>query len=167
MATFYAAASDRRFIFQLPAIGWRISVSEVWLAALNPVLPPMQGGRAAGSGLGAEPRDWLTYKVRPMFAQRVLTVSEYVMFKWRLLVEEGRKARHTFSQPDPIIAATAAHHGLVIMTRDIGDYQRARAFLFNPWVDPRHQPAGSGRSWDVVLKTIDSARRRILKGSSG
>ena len=29
------------------------------------------------------------------------------MFKWRLLVEEGRKARHTFSQPNLIIAATA------------------------------------------------------------
>ena len=35
------------------------------------------------------------------------------MFKWRLIVEEGRKAAHTFSQPDLIIAATAAHHGLI------------------------------------------------------
>jgi hypothetical protein len=29
---------------------------------------------------------------RPMFEQRVLAISEDVMFKWRLLVEEGRKA---------------------------------------------------------------------------
>jgi predicted nucleic acid-binding protein len=36
-----------------------------------------------------------------------IAVSEDVMFKWRLLVEEGRKAGHTFSQPDLIIAATA------------------------------------------------------------
>ena len=28
----------------------------------------------------------------------------------RLLVEDGRKAGHTFSQPDLIIAATAQHH---------------------------------------------------------
>jgi predicted nucleic acid-binding protein len=34
------------------------------------------------------------------------------MFKWRLLVEDGRKAGDTFSQPDLIIAATALHHGL-------------------------------------------------------
>jgi hypothetical protein len=30
----------------------------------------------------------------------VLAISEDVMFKWRLLVGEGRKAGHTFSQPD-------------------------------------------------------------------
>ena len=34
--------------------------------------------------------DWLTHKVRPMFAQRVLEINEDVMLKWRLLVEEGR-----------------------------------------------------------------------------
>ena len=35
-------------------------------------------------------------------------------------------AGHTFSQPDLIIAATAPHHGLTIVTRDVSDYQRAR-----------------------------------------
>ena len=59
----------------------------------------------------AELNDWLVHKLRPMFAQRMLEVSEDVMFKWRLLVEEGRKAGHTFWQPDLIIAATALHHG--------------------------------------------------------
>jgi len=47
--------------------------------------------------------DWLTQKVGPMFYQRVLPVTEDVMLKWRLLVEEGRKVGHTFSQPDLII----------------------------------------------------------------
>ena len=83
----------------------------------------------------AELNDWLAHKVRPMFEQRALAVSEEVMFKWRLLVEDGRKAGHTFSQPDLIIAATALHHGLTVVTRDTGDYVRARVPLFNPWVD--------------------------------
>jgi predicted nucleic acid-binding protein len=52
-----------------------------------------------------------------------------------VLFEAGRKAGHTFSQPDLIIAATALHHGLTIVTRDARDYQRARASVFNPWVD--------------------------------
>jgi len=82
----------------------------------------------------AELTDWLQHQVRPMFGQRVLEVSEDVMFKWRLLVEEGRKVGHTFSQPDLIIAATALQHGLTLVTRDTGDYQRARVPLFNPWV---------------------------------
>ena len=87
------------------------------------------------AGRRAELNDWLTHKVRPMFEQRVLAISEDVMFKWRLLVELGRKAGHTFSQPDLIIAATALHHGLTIVSRDVSDYQRAHAPVFNPWVD--------------------------------
>jgi predicted nucleic acid-binding protein len=79
--------------------------------------------------------DWLTHKVRPMFEQRVLQVSEDVMFKWRLLVEDGRKNGHTYSQPDLIIAATALNHGLTVVSRDTSDYARAGVALFNPWTD--------------------------------
>ena len=82
----------------------------------------------------AELHDWLVHQVRPMFEQRVLAVSEDVMFKWRLLVEDGRKVGHTFSQPDLIIAATALVHGLTVVTRDTSDYARARVPLLNPWL---------------------------------
>jgi len=81
----------------------------------------------------AEMNDWLTHKVRPMFAQRVLAVTEDIMFKWRLLVEDGRKVGHTFSQPDLIIAATALHHGLTVVSRDESEYEQARVPIFNPW----------------------------------
>ena len=83
----------------------------------------------------AELTDWLSHKVRPMFEQRVLAITEDIMVKWRLLVEEGRKSGHTFSQPDLIIAATALHHGLTVVTRDTNEYQRARAEVRNPWHD--------------------------------
>jgi toxin FitB len=83
----------------------------------------------------ADLTEWLTHKLRPMFEQRVLAVSEDVMFKWRLLVEEGRKAGHTFSQPDLTIAATALHHGLTVVSRDTTDYARAGVPVFNPWTD--------------------------------
>ena len=85
----------------------------------------------------AELSDWLAHKVRPMFEQRVLAISEDVMFKWRLLVEDGRKSGYTFSQPDLIIAATALHHGLTVVSRDVSDYQKARAPVLNPWSDTR------------------------------
>jgi predicted nucleic acid-binding protein len=81
----------------------------------------------------AELHDWLERKLRPMFEERILAVSEDVMFKWRLLVEEGRKARHTLSQPDLIIAATALHRGLTVVTRDTGEFERARVAVVNPW----------------------------------
>jgi len=84
----------------------------------------------------AELQDWLAHKIRPMFEQRALPISEDVMFKWRLLVETGRKAGHTFSQPDLVIAATALHHGLTVVTRDRSDYDRAGVPVLNPWTEP-------------------------------
>lgn len=80
----------------------------------------------------AELHDWLTHRLRPMFERRALPVSEDVMLKWRLLVEEGRKMRHTFSQRGLIIAATALHHGLTVATRDTDDFEKARAPVVNP-----------------------------------
>lgn len=67
-----------------------------------------------------------------MFDGRVLPVSEDIMFKWRLLGEEGRKVGHTFSQADLIIGATALHHGLTVVSRDTADYVRTRVPLINP-----------------------------------
>jgi toxin FitB len=89
--------------------------------------------RLADAGRRAELNEWLNHKVRPMFEQRVLPVTEDIMFKWRLLVETGRRAGHTFSQPDLIIAATALEHGLTIISRDTGGYQRAKVPVLNPW----------------------------------
>ena len=81
----------------------------------------------------ADLNSWLTNNVRPMFGERVLQITEDIMLKWRLLVEEGRKTGHTFSQPDLIIAATAIHHGLTLVTRDRSDYDKAGVPVLNPW----------------------------------
>ena len=77
--------------------------------------------------------DWHTHEIRPLFEQRVSPITEDVMLRWRVLVEEGRKAGHTYSQPDLIIAATALHHSLTLVTRDRGDFEKARVSVLNPW----------------------------------
>lgn len=80
-----------------------------------------------------ELNEGLDHRLRPMFEDRVLEISEDVMLKWRLLVEEGRKSGHTFSQPDLIIGATALHHGLTIVSRDVSEYEMANVPVLNPW----------------------------------
>jgi toxin FitB len=82
-----------------------------------------------------ELNEWLDHKLRPMFDDRVLEISEDIMLKWRLLVEEGRKSGHTFSQPDLIIAATALHHGLTVVSRDTSEYELVNVSVLNPWRD--------------------------------
>ena len=88
----------------------------------------------AEAGRRRELTDWLVHTVRPLFERRVLEVSEDVMFRWRLLVEEeGRQRGHTFSQPDLIIAATALDHGLTVVSRDTRGYREARVAVVDPW----------------------------------
>jgi len=77
--------------------------------------------------------EWLDHKLRPMFEGRVLEITEDIMLVWRLLVEHGRKSGHTLAQPDLIIAATARHHGLTIVSRDTREYEQANVAFLNPW----------------------------------
>lgn len=84
----------------------------------------------------AELNDWLNHRVRTMFDGRIVAISEDVMFRWRLLVEDGRKIGHTFSQPNLMIAATALHHGLTVVSRDTSDYEKSGTPVFDPWTDP-------------------------------
>jgi predicted nucleic acid-binding protein len=81
----------------------------------------------------AELNDWLTLTLRPAFAGRILPVTEDILLKWRTLMEEGRKSGHTYSHPDLLLASTALHHGLTVVTRDRSDFEKARVPVFNPW----------------------------------
>ena len=79
-------------------------------------------------------QDWLMFKVRPMFdPRRTLPVTEDILLRWRVLLEDGRKTGHTFSQPDLLIAGTAAYHGLTVVTRDRIHFDRAGVPVLNPW----------------------------------
>jgi predicted nucleic acid-binding protein len=51
------------------------------------------------------------------------------------LFDDGRKAGHTYSQPDLIIAAIALHHGLTVVSRDISDFNKARVPGSHLWRD--------------------------------
>jgi len=77
--------------------------------------------------------DWLALTIRPAFAGRILPVTENVLLKWRVLMESGRKIGHTYSHPDLMLAATALHYGLTVVTRDRSDFDKARVPVFNPW----------------------------------
>lgn len=76
---------------------------------------------------------WLDQKLRPMFDGRLLPISENVLLKWRLIIEDGRKRGYTFSHPDVLIAATAAHHDLVVVTRNVREFEAAGVAVLDPW----------------------------------
>ena len=81
----------------------------------------------------SEIRSWLDNKLRPLFETRVLPLTEDVLLRWCLIIEAGGKAGHTFAHPDVLIAATAAHHELTVVTRDTSEFVAAGTGVFNPW----------------------------------
>jgi predicted nucleic acid-binding protein len=62
-----------------------------------------------------------------------LPVTEDILLKWRLLMEDGRQIGHTYSHPDLLLAATALQQGLTVVTRDRSDFDMARVPVMNPW----------------------------------
>ncbi|RXH54177.1 type II toxin-antitoxin system VapC family toxin [Granulicella sibirica] len=85
------------------------------------------------AALRADLNAWLENTIRPMFTGRVLDMTEDVMLRWRLLIEEGRKVGRTYSQPDLMIAATAHEHNLTLVTRNVRDFAELGLTLLNPW----------------------------------
>jgi predicted nucleic acid-binding protein len=78
---------------------------------------------------------WLTKSVRPLFAGRLIALSEEIILRWRTMLEAGRRRGHTFGQLDLFIAATAAESDLVVVSRDVIHFISAAVPILDPWTD--------------------------------
>jgi predicted nucleic acid-binding protein len=93
---------------------------------------------------------WLDRTLRPLFAGRVLAVTEDVLLRWRLMIEAGRRKGHTFSQPDLLVAAIAALAELIVVSRDTAEFIAAGVPVLDPWTWTLH-----GRSREYALADAD------------
>ena len=93
-------------------------------------------------------RLWLERNLRPLFAGRILTITEDVIVRWKTMAVEGQKRGHTFGQPDLFIAAIAALQDLAVVSRDIREFVEARVPVFDPWASVLHVHGNS-----TTLKT--------------
>jgi predicted nucleic acid-binding protein len=104
---------------------------------------------------------WLERNLRPLFAGRVLTITEEVIVRWKTLVIEGRKRGRTFSQPDLFIAAIAAVEDLVVVSRDITEFVEAVIPVFDPWTNALYF---NGKRTTLKEPNLDSTSEIISKG---
>lgn len=112
--------------------------------------------RVTNAVFRAELLAWLDETLRPWFAERILDIDEDVLVTWRRMVERGRAANYTFSQPDLFVAATAAVHGLCVVTRNTDDFVRAEVPVFNPWTGGLIGSPGGSESADEAMRKSTS-----------
>ena len=70
---------------------------------------------------------WLQ-TLRRNHADRILPVTDQIAVEWGRIA-----ALRPRGDADGLIAATAIVHDLIIVTRNVGDFEETRASVLNPW----------------------------------
>jgi predicted nucleic acid-binding protein len=78
---------------------------------------------------------WFEHYLLPLFANRILPVTQSVGNRWGVLSAECRLRGTPLNTADGMIAATALEHGLTLVTRNVKDFAGLGVTIFNPW-DP-------------------------------
>lgn len=76
---------------------------------------------------------WLNVDLRSWFAGRILPVTEQIAEKWGDLAATRRQRGMPPAVVDGVIAATALHHDLTVVTRNVSDFAGLGIDLLNPW----------------------------------
>ena len=78
-------------------------------------------------------RTWLKDDLLVRFHDRLLPLETGEMLAWGTLISKVEAKGKPMPLIDSLIAATALHHDLVVVTRDQDDFAPSGARLFNPW----------------------------------
>ncbi len=76
---------------------------------------------------------WVDTDLRQRFSDRILSVDIDVAEHWGELSAQAEKAGRVVPAIDGLIAATAAAHGLTVVTRNTKDIEPTAVSLLNPW----------------------------------
>lgn len=76
---------------------------------------------------------WLESDLRLRFSNRILPIDEQVADRWGSLAGLAQKDGHSTPVIDGLLAATAIHHNLTLVTRNTGDTAATGVAVFNPW----------------------------------
>jgi len=74
---------------------------------------------------------WLEHELNETFAERILSISIPIADRWGRLQSE---AKRTLPAIDSLIAATALHHDMALVTRNTMDFSYCPGLeIINPW----------------------------------
>ncbi len=76
---------------------------------------------------------WLEVDLQSRFAGRILAIDQAVADRWGLIMAQAQVTGMTLPVLDALLAATALHHNLTVVTRNITDFAVAGLSIINPW----------------------------------
>ncbi|MBM3514554.1 MAG: type II toxin-antitoxin system VapC family toxin [Alphaproteobacteria bacterium] len=71
--------------------------------------------------------------IEKFFDDRILAVDRVVARKWGEFTADAARKGRALDPSDGKIAATAAIHGMTVMTRNVRDFEFTGVPLLNPW----------------------------------
>lgn len=77
--------------------------------------------------------EWVA-KIQEEMAERILPFESTTADYWANMCAKAETLGKPMSAFDSLIAGTAMEHGLVIVTRNIRDFESAPVMLINPWI---------------------------------
>jgi predicted nucleic acid-binding protein len=76
---------------------------------------------------------WLELDLQARFSGRILSIDRPIADRWGLLAAEAKRKGKALSAIDGLLAATALHHSLTMVSRNVGDFAHTHAPVLNPW----------------------------------
>jgi predicted nucleic acid-binding protein len=76
---------------------------------------------------------WLESDLQVRFSGRILEIDNHVADRWGLLTAEAQLNRRPLAAVDGLLAATALHHNLTIVSRNVSDFVSTQVPILNPW----------------------------------
>jgi predicted nucleic acid-binding protein len=77
--------------------------------------------------------DWLDNEILPWLGERVLPVTLAIAERWGVLSAHLKAKGRQRPIVDAVLAATAFKHDLILVTRNVRDYEDLGVTLLNPW----------------------------------
>lgn len=116
-------------------IRWMDGIPEDWLFLSVISIGEIQHGidRLEESHRKNELSVWLNTGLTQRFGQRILSLDMQTMQAWGSLVSRLEKAGTPVSTMDSLIAATAIHNNLIVVTRNESDFYPCGVQIMNPW----------------------------------
>jgi predicted nucleic acid-binding protein len=106
----------------------RVLVSVIAFAEIRHGIELMSAGRRRARLI-----QWLAEELPLRFEDRVLAIDPSVADAWGVIMARSQKAGLSLGAMDAFVAATAATHGLTLVTRNLRDFGQAGIPLLDPW----------------------------------